>query len=69
MTHEVLTLDRKPRLADAVRRLDAASWPEFLHHGDLRHWDALFDAFAPFQVLLCEPDDRLVAAGHTVPVA
>jgi hypothetical protein len=68
MTHTVCTLDRKPELADAVRRLDAASWPEFLQHGDLRHWDALVDAFAPFQVLICEPDGRLVAAGHTVPI-
>jgi GNAT superfamily N-acetyltransferase len=69
MAHEAFTLDRKPHLADAIRRLDAGSWPEFLHHGNLRHWDALFDAFAPFQVLLCEEGDRVVAAGHTVPIA
>jgi hypothetical protein len=38
-----------------------------LLHGDITHWDRLFDEFADLQVLFCEPEDTVVAVGHTVP--
>jgi hypothetical protein len=64
---ERFTLEERPGLEDQVGRLAAESWPTFLLHGDITHWDTLFDDFADLQVLLCEPADTLVAVGHTVP--
>lgn len=67
-TFQVFTLDQKPELKLEVDRLSEASWPRFLLHGNVRHWDRLFDDFAKFQVMLCDAAGRLVAAGHTLPL-
>ena len=57
-------LDRSEELA----RFNDAMWPEFLLHGDVRHWSSLFETFAEFQVL-CMDQGILVGAGLTVPFA
>ena len=36
-------------------------------HADTLHWGSLFDTFADFQILLCDPVDTVVALGHTIP--
>ena len=36
-------------------------------HADTPYWDSLFDTFAGFQILFCDPADTLIALGHTIP--
>jgi GNAT superfamily N-acetyltransferase len=64
---ETFTLKQRPDLGDQVHRLNEESWPTFLLHSDITHWESLFDDFAEYQILFCEPADALIAAGHTVP--
>ena len=66
--HEVFTLDQQPRLGGQIDALSREAWPEFLLHGHARHWERLFDDFAPFQILFREADDQVIAAGHTIPL-
>jgi hypothetical protein len=35
-------------------------------HADTLYWGSLFDTFADFQVLLCDPGDTLIALGYTI---
>ena len=67
MTFEVATLKQRPQLAEQVDRLAAEVWPTFMLHADTPYWDSLFDVFAGFQILFCEPADNLIALGHTIP--
>ncbi len=36
-------------------------------HADTPYWSSLFDAFADFQILFCDPAGTLIALGHTIP--
>jgi hypothetical protein len=67
MAFETFTLRQRPDLEEQVHRLNGESWPTFLLHGDVIYWESLFDDFADYQILLCEPADTLNAIGHTVP--
>jgi hypothetical protein len=64
---ETFTLRQRPDLEEQVRRLNGESWPTYLLHGDVTHWESLFDEFADYQILFCEPADALIAVGHTIP--
>jgi hypothetical protein len=64
---ERFTLEERPDLEEQVGRLAVEGWPTFLLHGDITHWNRLFDYFAELQVLICEPADTVVAVGHTIP--
>ncbi len=66
MAFEAFTLRQRPDLEEQVHRLNGESWPTFLLHGDVTHWESLFDDFADYQILLCEPADALIAVGHTI---
>jgi hypothetical protein len=70
MSEVMVTLEQRPDLAVQVRALAAAAWPEFLRHDPVcnRYWGSLYDTFARFQVVLCDPDDTVIAAGHTIPL-
>jgi hypothetical protein len=67
MTFETVTFQRRPELAEQAHRLNEEGWPTFLLHGDITHWGSLFDEFAEYQILFCEPADNLIALGHTIP--
>jgi hypothetical protein len=67
MAFETFTLRQRSDLQEQVHRLNGESWPTFLLHGDISHWESLFDEFAEYQILFCEPADALIAVGHTVP--
>lgn len=67
MSYEIVTLSRKPSLAEQIDRLSDEAWAEFLRHANTHHWRELFGAFADFQVLLCAPGDKVIAVGHTIP--
>ena len=51
MPFEKTSLKRRPDLEDQARRLAGDGWPAFLLHGDITHWEELFDEFADHQVL------------------
>jgi GNAT superfamily N-acetyltransferase len=70
MSEVFVTLEQRPDLADHVRRLSAEVWSEFLQHSAVcnRHWRRLYRTFARFQVVLYEPADTVIAAGHTIPL-
>ena len=55
MDFEVFTLRERPDLAVLIDELSQKAWPEFLLHGDADHWNSLFDTFADFQLLMCDP--------------
>jgi hypothetical protein len=67
MKLEVATLKRRPELAEQVERLAGDAWPTFMLHADAPYWDSLFDTFAGFQILFCDPADTLIALGHRIP--
>jgi GNAT superfamily N-acetyltransferase len=67
MSFGIATLKQRPDLEEQAERMNGEGWPTFLLHGDVAHWGALFDDFAEYQVLFCEPADTLIALGHTVP--
>ncbi|MFQ5974300.1 MAG: hypothetical protein ACE5Q3_18405, partial [Alphaproteobacteria bacterium] len=68
VSYATYTLQQRPELEDQIDRLSHEAWPEFMLHGNARHWGALFDTFSDFQMLLCNPSDTLIAVGHTVPL-
>lgn len=68
MDYQTFTLAQKPLLEEQIDQLSQESWPEFLLHGNAHHWGALFHAFPEYQILFCEPEDRLIAVGHQVPL-
>lgn len=67
MSYEIITLSRKPHLAEQIDRLSKQSWAKFLRQADTRHWRSLFTTFADFQILFCAPADEVIAVGHTIP--
>ncbi len=68
MNYGLYTLAQRPDLLAAVEQLSSQSWPRFLLNSPIQGWDSLFDIFAPYQLLWCDSSDRLIAAGHTVPL-
>ncbi|MGH2621706.1 MAG: hypothetical protein ACRDHG_14225 [Anaerolineales bacterium] len=68
MDTEVFSLGDKPDYADRIEALSREAWPAFMLNGDVTHWGRLFDVFAPFQLLICDPAGELLAVGHTVPL-
>ena len=67
MYFEVVTLKQRPNLKEQAERMNEEGWPTFLLHGDITHWESLFDEFAEYQILFCEPAGTLIALGHTIP--
>lgn len=71
-TFKTFTLRERPELEGEFERLATEGWPVFLRQRDAlglgAHWPALFGEFADWQVLVCDSFDRVVAAGHGVPL-
>jgi hypothetical protein len=67
MPSEIVTLKQRPDLEEQAHRLNGESWPTFVLHADMTHWEALFDEFAEYQSLFCEPANTLIALGHAIP--
>jgi GNAT superfamily N-acetyltransferase len=66
---EVWRLAQRPELGEQIDALHEGAWDAFLDGAPWDHWDALFDVFADFQVVLCDPHEVVVGFGHTVPFA
>jgi hypothetical protein len=67
VSFETPTLKQRPDLEEQVHRLNGESWPTFLLHGDITHWESLFDEFEDYQILFCEPADAVISVGLTIP--
>lgn len=61
-------LSARPDLVPQVQDLGRSAWPEFLHHGDVRNWQQIFDDILDHQIVLLDERDRLLAVGHCVPL-
>lgn len=68
MMPKISMLDEFPERVDDIDRLSAASWPEFLRHGDAYQWEELFTTFAAQQILMLGANQQLIAVGHVVPL-
>ena len=62
------TLEEKPELRAQLEQINKTVWPEFLLHMEMKHAEALFSAFAKFQLLLCNPSGELIAFSLAAPV-
>lgn len=69
MSFNTYRLCERPDLRTQVDRLNKEAWPEFLRHGDARHWKHLFSTFADFQIVICDGQNKVAALGHIVPLA
>ena len=71
-TFKTFTLRERPELGDEFERLAEEGWPRFMRqHDELglgRYWHRLFADFADWQFVVCDSFDRVVAAGHSVPL-
>lgn len=69
MDLRTFTIGERPELREAADRLSSVAWPEFLLHdaATARHWGALYEAFADFQLVICA-EGEVVAVGNTIPV-
>ena len=70
MGWRVFTLGERPDLEEAARSISPDVLPEFMHHDAAvnRLWGELFSRFAGFQVAVCDDENRVVAAGNSVPL-
>jgi GNAT superfamily N-acetyltransferase len=70
MSEAFVTLEQRPELKEQVRRLSTEVWAQLLQHSAVchRYWRRLYSAFARFQIVLCDPPDTILAAGHTIPL-
>ncbi len=68
MAYTLFTLAQRPDLMPQIDANSFAAWPPFLLHGNNPHWHLIYETFAAYQLLLCDPDDTLIAHGHTVPL-
>jgi hypothetical protein len=67
MDYRVELLSKRHDRFRQVKTLDLNSWPEFLLHGDMPSWDAIYSILADYVILLIDADDQLAAAGFTIP--
>lgn len=65
---QMLLADCLPRLPEMETLIDIST-PGFLIYGDAIHWLSLYRELNPFQILLFDENDALVACGVTVPIA
>jgi len=70
----LFTLAERPRALAALRRIQDSVWPPgmaYIHEDAVcrRLWPSLLQRFAEFQLVLCDPGDRVVAGGYTIPFA
>jgi GNAT superfamily N-acetyltransferase len=64
------TVERRPDLGEPFAELASAPWPEFLGHdsGVNRYWRHLDSQFSESQIIVCDANDAVVAAGRAIPL-
>lgn len=66
--YQANTLDERPDLQEIVEDLNDNSWPDFFENGDAYSWHKLWDELKNYQLVLTDQNDKLIAAGFTVPI-
>jgi GNAT superfamily N-acetyltransferase len=63
--------DERPDLIEPADALMTRAWHPFMRQDAVAttHWDKFASWFSAFQVVLCDPCDRVVAEGNTIPIA
>lgn len=67
MKYVVEMLSDRLDLIDEVASLDDQSWPVFLQNGDAKSWSHFYNELSD-SVLVLTSNDKLIAAGFTVPL-
>nr|WP_086939862.1 hypothetical protein [Thaumasiovibrio occultus] len=67
MKYQVVTLDQREDLVEQVAHLDNRSWPTFLQFSDAQSWSEFYETLSDSVLILLE-DEKVIAAGFTVPV-
>ena len=64
------TLNRRPDLIGLAEALTPKAWPRFMLEDDVAaaNWGELTRRFAPFQFVICTEEERVIAAGNTIPL-
>jgi len=63
------TFAERPERAEEADALCGPAWPEFMLHDPVsNNWGYLMNEFAAYQLFLCDPEDRIVAVGNTIPL-
>lgn len=63
------TYSQRPELVEQANALNPSVWPEFMLNDPVanRLWHRLEEVFPDYQFVLCDADDRVIAAGNTIP--
>lgn len=69
MNYSMWDLAQKPELENEAREIGAQAWPEFMLQDPVadKYWERLFDVFPNFQIVVCDDENNVVAAGNTIP--
>ncbi len=67
---KLVTLAQRPELESQIPQLHTQSWPAFIQADAvaMRYWGRLFATFAEYQCLLCDEQDHVLAASHSIPL-
>lgn len=70
MANTLTTFKERPELRSQIGGITSAAWPRFMLESAPadRAWPYLFEAFADFQLALCDEEGRLVAFGNSIPL-
>jgi GNAT superfamily N-acetyltransferase len=64
------TIGERPELAERRYDINPKSWPPFMLHDPVaaQYWGCLFKDFAPFQFVLCDDHESIIAMGNSIPL-
>ncbi|MEO8610273.1 MAG: GNAT family N-acetyltransferase [Chloroflexota bacterium] len=64
------TLAERPDLIREADQMNGAGWPEFMLHDPVadQYFGQLYKRFADYQVILLNPDGKVIACGNTIPI-
>jgi GNAT superfamily N-acetyltransferase len=70
MPYQVYTLEQRPDVRPRLDHLINPAWPRFMMQAPVavEHAGSLYTLFAPFQFVLCDEHDALIAFGNSIPV-
>lgn len=69
MDYQVHTLNDRPDLLRALKKLNRKSWPDFIIYGDTYSWKRFYEQLSEYLLLLTDSNQLLIGGGFTVPVA
>ena len=69
--HRLVSFLERPDLVETSLRFNASAWPEFMFQDPVTdgRWQLLWEVFGEFQLMLLDPDGRIVATTNSAPLA